>query len=82
MSRTVPGAELGSFIQLFNRYLLNLEFLPGTVLRAGDTVGHTKDKIPVFVDYVGGDWAINNCIYETDKNMQTYELEGLSGYGL
>lgn len=45
MSSTVPGTELGSFIQLFNRYLLNLEFLPGTVLRAGDIVGHKKDKM-------------------------------------
>jgi len=51
----VPGAELVSFIQLLNKYLPSLEFLPGTVLRTGDTVAHKKDKIPAFVDYVGGD---------------------------
>lgn len=69
-----------SFIQLLNKYLLNLEFLPGIVIRAGVTVAHKTRSL--LCGLCRGRLAINKYTYETDNNMKTYGREGLSGYAL
>ena len=38
------------FVHSFDKYFLNSEGLPGTILRAGNTMTHKNDKIPASVD--------------------------------
>ena len=71
MPSTVPGTQFqvyNLFVHTFDKYLLNSECLPGTILRAGDIVAYQKDKISAFLE-------LSSCRRKQIKNKLTSQIK-------
>lgn len=49
--QTESAINLYQSIHLFNKYLLSIHHVPGTVLGSGHSVVITMDKVPILVDF-------------------------------